>query len=228
MSITYLIKNIKPVVSAVTEGEGLVTDITFEFIATDESGTSESAKWDGHYFFIQRPVSEYSQDDYVAMANEIIAHNHLAEGLAARLLTRKTPTLAPFVPAVVVPPTEEQERQMYIGDVDNVIAAVIQSKTRFAMGYEEREKAAIAFLAPENKEPASEWITRFADNTGMSHKQAAELVLSQATKLRKALSDLDNLRMDKYLIAKALTIGEARNIHTRICYECGNIERSLA
>ena len=119
------------------------------------------------------------------------------------------------------------EKAGFIKTIDDSIADIITKHTRFQMGYVERETAAIAFLAPNNVEPASIWITRFADNIGMSHTQAATIILGQATMLRNALRDLDNLRMDKYLINGTITIHEARLLYKRICDDRDAIEATL-
>jgi hypothetical protein len=133
----------------------------------------------------------------------------------------------PIIQAQVVPPTEAQERAIYIKEVDDSIAAVISDKTRFSMGYVEREKAASDYLASNCTITPSVWITRFADNVGMAYKAAAELILSQAQQYRKALMDLDNLRMDKYLISNAVTMIEARAVYARICVDRNAIAASL-
>jgi hypothetical protein len=135
---------------------------------------------------------------------------------------------SPILEAPVTPHTEAQERAFYIKEVDDSIALVIADKTRFSMGYVERERAATEFLASNCTIAPSAWITRFADNVGMTYKAAAELIIAQARQYRQALFELDNLRMDKYLISKAATIGEARNVYTRICFDRNRIAEGLS
>jgi hypothetical protein len=144
-------------------------------------------------------------------------------------LIAKTPVWNGAIPAHLLPrpPTEAEQRTIYIKEVDDSIAAVISDKTRFSMGYVEREKAATDYLASNCTITPSVWITRFADNVGMAYKAAAELIVSQALQYRKALLDLDNLRMDKYLISRAASLAEARDVYARICLDRDTIAASL-
>jgi hypothetical protein len=104
-----------------------------------------------------------------------------------------------------------------MSSIDDTVAARIAGSTRFALGYEEREAAATAFKSlgyPAGE--ASTWITRFARNTGMTDAQATDLILAQAAGLRAALKDLEDLRMDKYLVQAAGSADAARAVYDSI------------
>ena len=119
----------------------------------------------------------------------------------------------------VAPPTAAQISALkaaLMAEIDEAVAGRIIKSTRFAMAYEEREKAALAFKAADYTGPVDEWIARFAGNTGMTNTAATNLILGQATGLRAALKTLDNLRMDKYLVLAAATPAAARTKHAQI------------
>lgn len=96
--------------------------------------------------------------------------------------------------------------------IDDAVAARITTATRFAMGYEQREAAALAYRARGYQGDATVWITRFATNVGMTAQAAADLILAQAAGLRAALEELEALRMDKYLVNAAKTVDQANAI----------------
>jgi hypothetical protein len=199
-----------------------ILSLSLQQFATAPNGDVVEGIW-------YRDYSPASAENIQVLCDAMIADLKINEFLDAILVRKATPVMQvdPMTPKAVTPLTEAQERAAYVKEVDDSIAQIITSKTRFQMGYIEREAAATAFLAPANVQPPSDWITRFADNTGMPYIQAAQLVLSQAAQLRAALKALDNLRMDKYLITKAATIGEARNVYTRICFDRNHIAESL-
>lgn len=95
--------------------------------------------------------------------------------------------------------------------IDEAVALRISKATRFAIGYQERETAAQVFKDAGYIGDPTEWVSRFASNTGMTNQAAADLILSQAVGLRSALAELDGkLRMDKYLVAAQTTFTGAR------------------
>lgn len=215
---TYETRHVLPVLNADAD----VLSVSFQQWATNENGDVAEGVWDKNF---EPPHT----GNIAAICDAIIAEQGVNAFLDAVLARKQAPVAQrdPLAPKPVTPPTEAQERAFYVKDVDDSIAAVIADKTRFQMGYLEREAAAAAFLSPGNATPASDWITRFADNVEMSYVAAAELILSQAEKYRSALHALDNLRMDKYLITRATTIGEARNVYTRICFDRETIAGDL-
>lgn len=100
--------------------------------------------------------------------------------------------------------------------VDDAVASVITKSTRFILGYEKREAAALAFKSANYVGDATEWVTRFARNTGMTDRQAADLILAQADHLRFVLGQLEALRMDKYLILAATSEAGAQAVYDHV------------
>lgn len=101
---------------------------------------------------------------------------------------------------------------MHEAQIDDAAAERINASTRFAMGYEQRESAALTFRAAGYEGDPTTWVSRFAGNVGMTNRAAADLILSQAAVLRAALAELENLRMDKYLVRAAKTVDQADEI----------------
>lgn len=107
-------------------------------------------------------------------------------------------------------------RKELMANLDNKIEARLRNSTRFSLGYVEREAAAIAFKDAGYTGDPTTWVSRFADNTGLTNTQATDLILSQAAAMRAALKALEEYRMDKYLIQAKPTITEAEAEYARI------------
>jgi hypothetical protein len=107
-------------------------------------------------------------------------------------------------------------REEMMSRVDDAVEARIAKSTRFSLAYQQREAAAIAYKDAGYTGDPTDWIKRFADNTGMPYKDAADLILTQAAGLRGALKSLEDLRMDKYLIKSAGTDADASTIFNQI------------
>jgi hypothetical protein len=215
---SYETKHVLPVLNAAND----VISVSFQQCATSATGESAEGVWEKHFDIPQT-------GNIGTLCESIIAEQGVNAFLDAVLARRSAPLaqVDPMAPKPVVPLSDAQERALYIKEVDDSIAAVISDKTRFSMGYVEREKAATDYLASNCTIAPSVWITRFADNVGMAYKAAAELIVSQALQYRKALLDLDNLRMDKYLISRATTLTEVRSVYARICLDRNTIAASL-
>lgn len=95
-------------------------------------------------------------------------------------------------------------RTALAAEIDEAVASVLAPKTRFAMEYEAREAAAIAFKAagyPAKDVP--DRVAEFALPAGLSARAACDRILVQAGQLRAAQGALAGLRMRKYEILRA-------------------------
>lgn len=91
-------------------------------------------------------------------------------------------------------------RATLAASVDNHIAGLYTRWTRFQAEYEKREQAARAFKAAGYSGDPGPYVSRFAQNTGYSTNQAANIIIAQADAMYAALEILGALRMDKYII----------------------------
>lgn len=114
-----------------------------------------------------------------------------------------------------------------MASVDDAVAAVISKSTRFAIGYEQREAAAIVFRDAGYVGDPTIWVSRFAENTGMTNQAAADLILSQADHLRGKLQDLEALRMDKYKIQAAADEAAARTVCAAIIQQIKDVAATI-
>lgn len=179
---------------------GQLVSLAFTVLAFD-GDLRESADW---HTPASLPIGSI-QADYVNLAGEIAMKNGLYTQLAAKIKARQDALLPPAVAAKPLETDPTRQRLAWFNQADDLIGTILAKYTRFQMGYIEREAAATAYRARGYTGDASEWITRFADNTHMSYRAASDLILGQAAKLRKAVKDLEDLRMDKYLIMNART-----------------------
>ena len=140
----------------------------------------------------------------------------------------------PKVPLVVVPasipvpPTDAEQRNMWMASIDNTVVAVTSRFTRFEREYGKRLIAANAYKAAGYLGDPTTWITRFADNTGITYQVCADLIISQAADYDAAEEMLSDLRMDKYKVLNAPTIEAARVIYDSIISQCNAIAGSLS
>jgi hypothetical protein len=208
--------------------DGSIHAIGFTRIISNKNGLSLSKSYSDKF----SPPSTLSQETLIFnIINELKVDLYLEEELNALeihnnlIVSMPAPIPVPAPPIVIL--NEEQEREKMFNDIDDYIGRIIFKKTRFEMGYIEREKYANEYKDSGYKSTPSEWITRFADNVKIDYKTAALLILSQAKQYRKALFDLDNLRMDKYLVKNASTLGESRNEFTRVIYDASVIAEGL-
>ncbi len=104
-----------------------------------------------------------------------------------------------------------------IDSIDTTAATITTKWTRFSQEYAEREKAALEFKASDYKGEADIYITSFSKAAGITNQQAAELILSQAEKLRGAQTALGALRMRKFELQQPdLTAEQMQQIHDDI------------
>jgi len=82
--------------------------------------------------------------------------------------------------------------------LNDTLARVYSTWTRFESEYVFREQAAIAYKASNYSGVCSVWITAFATAANLSSKSACDLILEQAVGLRSAQETLGALRMRKY------------------------------
>lgn len=164
--------------------------------------------------------------DYRALCANIATQQGLYDAMAVKMEARKVPAAAPTTPVPVVM-TEAQKRATWVSQIDATVAQVYSQYTRFQLEYEMREAAAQAFKDAGYTGEPTVWIKSFADNTGITYQACADLILSQAVKLRGAMTLLGSLRMDKYKILTAGTLEEASAAFDAIIAQVGAIAGSL-
>lgn len=146
----------------------------------------------------------------------------------ARILSSTTigydPSINP-VPGVVI--TDEIQKKLWATNIDNTVARIIARFDRFQMGYTQRENAAVIYKEAGYTGDPTIWISRFADNNGMTYQAAADLILLQASTIRNALESLESLRMDKYKVLNASDMTIAEHEYYVILAECERINASL-
>ncbi len=104
-----------------------------------------------------------------------------------------------------------------IDSIDTTASTITTKWTRFSEEYAQREKAAQEFKAADYKGEASLYITSFSEAASITNKQATELILSQAEKLRDAQTALGALRMRKFELKQPdLTAEQMQQIHDDI------------
>lgn len=149
-------------------------------------------------------IEPYAQADFLELAGSIAMAQGLYTELDARIEAKKAGMLPPDA-QLPMEPDPVKQRAAWVKEVDNYIGKITDQYTRFTLAYTMREAAAHAYKESGYTIEPDELITRFADNVKIPYPTATEIILGQATKLRKAVKDLDNLRMDKYRISGAET-----------------------
>ena len=97
-------------------------------------------------------------------------------------------------------------------NIDSAVAAVYaQQYTRFEVEYLEREKQALAYKAAGYTGEMPQQVAAFATPANKTGKQAADIIIAQATALRGALAQLGVLRMRKYEVLQAADVEEAQS-----------------
>lgn len=109
-------------------------------------------------------------------------------------------------------------------DVDDRAAAIYSTWTRFESEYRERQAAAEAYKSANYEGECSRYISDFAQRARLDNKTATNLILTQATGLKKLQMELANQRMRKYeLKAPNLTIEQMQSIHDDIIKQMDNL-----
>lgn len=96
-------------------------------------------------------------------------------------------------------------------NIDSAVAAVYAQYTRFEVEYLEREKQALAYKAAGYTGEMPQQVAAFATPANKTGKQAADIIIAQATALRGALTQLGVLRMRKYEVMQAAAVEEAQS-----------------
>ena len=94
--------------------------------------------------------------------------------------------------------------------IDSAVAAVYAQYTRFEVEYLEREKQALAYKAAGYAGEIPQQVAAFATPANKTGKQAADIIIAQATELRDALAQLGVLRMRKYEVLQTATVEQAQ------------------
>lgn len=174
----------------------------------------------------------YTQAELEAKCMELAENAGIFTMLEGRIQTRKerdaAAAAAPAAqPARVI--TDDEKRVIWQNKINEVIGDIILSKTKFQMGYLEREAAARAWVDSGYAGEADSWITDFADEAKMEHQAAARLIVSQADQLRAANKALEKLRMQKYRMLAVNTpdIQAAQDEFVRIINEANALAATL-
>lgn len=205
--------------------DGKVFSIRFTVIATDGTLT-EHIHWNTPASLPERE-EPYTQNDYVDLAGSIAAAQSLYTQLNSRIEERAKAAMPPGV--VPAPPSmSDTERKAFlVREVDDQIAAIITRSTRFSMGYVEREAEAKRYKLSGYVGTPNKWVMDFANAVKIPARMATDIILGQATQLRKANEDLESLRMKKYLISAAKTMELAEAQFNQIIREVTAIGKTL-
>jgi hypothetical protein len=215
-------------VNAAIDG-GRIVKMTFNAVVQDDAGghAAMPITTTGPFPIL---ANDPSPADLEAIALEIAGDDagmfpYLEAQLAARAATPAPPPVSPAPPPAV---TEAEQRQLWMKEVDDTIAAIITHVTRFQIGYELREAAALAYKQGGYRGTPSIWVVGYAQNYQLDYRTAANIILTQAAGMRDALEQLDAVqRMRKYSIANAATFEEARAIFLDILANVRTIQQAI-
>lgn len=112
-------------------------------------------------------------------------------------------------------PLTELKTEM-VTNIDNLVAAIYQTWTRFQAEYELREAEAQGFKDAGYTGDVPRQVAAFADRANLPAQPATDLILSQAAALRTALANLGDLRMRKYEIINAPDAATAQTLFDQI------------
>lgn len=93
-------------------------------------------------------------------------------------------------------------------DIDNTAEGVYQRFTRFSDEYKERETQALRYKESGYKGEPPEQVRAFSVPAKLTGKDAADIILANAKKLRVGLSAIASLRMRKFELDSLLTVDE--------------------
>jgi hypothetical protein len=100
--------------------------------------------------------------------------------------------------------------------IDNLVASIYATWTRFQTEYFAREDAANAFKAGGYVGDPGPWVTSYASAAGKGYIDATDTILAQAAGLRSALAQIGEQRMRKYEILKSSDASIAQTLNTEI------------
>lgn len=224
---TYEIKNINPEVDVTNT----LIAIRFDMHATDASGNVADATWYNVYSTPMSALPTYTSANLMALCQTVATDNNIQAMLDAILARRSLPVSQSnpdITSSVPVPLTDAQQRTVWMAEIDDAVASTYDRFQRFQMEYVNRESAATTYKAAGYTGDPTIWITRFADNTGITYQQCADLILTQAANLRSALAQLAALRMDKYKVQGAATPADALAAFNAVMSQRNAIDTSLA
>ena len=112
-------------------------------------------------------------------------------------------------------------------NLDNHISTIYNKFTRFDLEYKERETAAKTFKSNAYLGLSGIWVKSFADSSGITEAQAADVIISQADLLHKALENMGAVRMRKFALKNATTAAQAQAIHDAIINDANLIAGQL-
>ena len=225
MTTSYEIKDIRPV----RDSGQLITGIYFTLFATPEMGSHAEASW--HYLYPTPVVGSdiFGDAEITGLCEAVATEKKMYASVDRVLSNRLLPESFTNGPDYVAPALSDQEQRVAMLDsVDSSISTIYERFQRFQLEHIAREAAAQSFKDSGYTGTPSEWVTRFSSNVGVSNNVATDLILSQANKLRAAIASLGNLRMDKYLVARAPTLVDAKLIFDRISSDREIISASIS
>lgn len=170
-------------------------------------------------------VEPYAESDFAELANQISSSAGLYDALKVKIQSHNPAPPPPVAPVHTI--SDSEQKTIWMTTIDNTIASVYNQFTRFQMEYELREKAALDYKNSDYTGEPTMWIKSFADNTNISYRQCADVVLAQASKLRGAVALLGQLRMDKYKVLSASTLEDAKIAFDSIINQTKRIAGSL-
>lgn len=195
--------------------------LSFNISAVDDAtGARAEIRW-STACEMDMPGALYADTDLAEKCKEFAEQAGIYDDLERRLGSATVESTPP--PTL----TDDEKRASWVTGIDNVIFSISDSVTRFQPAYTLREAEARAYTASGYTAPITSLITRFADNNSMSYPDAAELIIKQADSLRPALLQLEDLRMDKYLVIRAPSIDDAEAQYQRIISEANAIAVTL-
>lgn len=205
--------------------EGFYSNISFTIKVTEpKSGETNTGR---ATIYLSEELEIPNDEELIDLVSASIEYQRLIPQVEGPLWVHATNLADPVPPPPVVQPTLSEYKMLWYTSVDNLVARICTKFTRFQMGYEAREAAAISYRDNGYEGTPTIWITRFADNTGMNYPAAADRILEQAALFRNSLMELENLRMDKYLILQAPNLEAAKTEYDVIVAACMNIDRVL-
>jgi hypothetical protein len=104
------------------------------------------------------------------------------------------------------------DRGAAVKSIDKAVMAVYEKPIVLGDEYKLREAGADAYKAANYTGTVPLIVQGFATPAGLTARAATDLILSQSAQLRGALSQLGNLRMQKYAVSTASTDDQAKAI----------------
>ena len=112
-------------------------------------------------------------------------------------------------------------------NIDSAVAVVYAQHARFEVEYLEREKQALAYKAAGYTGDVPVQVAAFATPANKTGKQAADIIIAQATALRGALAQLGVLRMRKYEVLQAADVDKAQSVADEVLAAIAAIGQAL-